>query len=74
MKHSLTSSQNTVFVVIGVTQVGDFRDYKMLDTFSFSPHHVRNNSPLLVNPADALNHDYVLVVEESIARKNRWLK
>lgn len=74
MKHGLTSSENTIFLVLGVTKVGDFRDYKVLESFSFSPSHVRNNSPLLVNPADALNYDYVLVVEESVAKRNRWLK
>lgn len=62
------------FVVLGVTSVGDLRYFKVLDTFSFSPHHVEADSPLLLSPIDVLNHDYVIVVPEAKARLKGWLK
>lgn len=62
------------FVVLGVTVTGPWRAFSVLDSFSLSPSHIKNGSPVLVNSIDALNYAYVMVVEESVARKNGWLK
>jgi hypothetical protein len=64
----------TVFVVLGVTKVGDWRDFKVLNSFSLSSSHIRANSPILVDSPDAMNFDYVMVVREDVAKRNGWLK
>jgi hypothetical protein len=66
--------ENVTFLVLGVTMTGPWRAFAVLDSFSLSPSHVKNGSPVLVNSIDALNHDYLMVVEESVARRNGWLK
>ena len=64
----------TIFVVLGVTKMGDWRDFKVLNSFSFSPSHIRTGSPILVESADAMNFDYVMVIREEVAKRNGWLK
>lgn len=62
------------FLVLGVTMFGDLRDFKVLHSYTLKPHHLKADSPLMVGAIDAWEYDYILVVRESVARRNGWVK
>ena len=63
-----------VACVIGVRMVGHLRDFRLIDTFHFSPHHLSQDSPALVGSLSITEYDYIMIVRSEIAIKNGWLK
>lgn len=63
-----------IFVVLGVRVTGPWRNFSVLNSFSLSPSHIHSDSPIIVGAIDAINYDYVMVVEEETAKQNGWLK
>lgn len=64
----------TTFVTLGVTMIGDWRDIKILESFTLRPSHLEAHSPLLVDSREALEYDYLMIVPEKTARLKGWIK
>lgn len=66
--------RTVTFVVLGVTVMGEMRDFRLLETYSLSPSQIKRADALLISSVDAMNYDYVMTVREEIAKRNGWLK